>query len=92
MKDLLENLIHSYLKESIDPKQVANKYKKMGWSVYISKMKHRTENDFQFEFEKGNVEFEVIGSGNHWEVFTGPTMSGKGKVFSDLHKAIQSQI
>ena len=64
----------------------------MGWSVYISKTKNRTENDFRLEFEKGNKEFEIVGSGDYWEVFTGPTLSGKGKVFSDLNKAIDSQI
>jgi alpha-L-fucosidase len=92
MRELITEMLNHYLNENVDPKTVANKYKKMGWNVYVSKAKHHTENDLRLEFEKDDKEFEVIGSGKRWEVFTGPTLSGKGKVFSDLNKAIDSQI
>lgn len=92
IKHLIEHEIKSRLSEGVDLKVVASKYRKMGWSVYVSKTNHRTENDARLEFDKDGKEFEVIGSGNHWEVFTGPTLSGKGKMFNDLEKAINSQI
>jgi hypothetical protein len=35
-------------------------------------------------------EFEVVGSGNHWELFNGPSLSGRGEKFDGLDTAFQT--
>lgn len=76
---------------SAGEKQFLSKVRTLGWSVYVSNKKHRSENDRMYEFEKSGVEFEVVGNDNNWELYdSGPTLSGRGKQFKDLKSAFQA--
>lgn len=80
------------LNENTD-NDILKKYKQQGWMIYHSKMQHRSRNDRRFEFEKDDVEFEIIGSPGSWELYiNGPTLSGKGKMFKNLKTAIEYAI
>jgi len=61
-----------------------------GWSVYVSRMNHRNRGDYRLEFEKDGNEFEVIGQGNNWELYRGPTLSGNAEMFDGLDAAFQT--
>jgi len=88
----LKNIVERKLDEERSVKYIVSKYKKQGWSVYMSKAKHRSESDYRLEFEKDEKEFEVIGIPGRWEIFKGPTMSGRGKEEDNLEKAIAAGI
>jgi hypothetical protein len=68
----------------------ANKQRRKGWNVYVSRMAFRGPRDYMLEFEKDGEEFEIIGNGDHWELFFGPNLSGRGQVFSNLEDAFQT--
>ena len=71
-------------------RQFAREKRSEGWNVYLSKKAFRTENDYMLEFEKGGYEFYIIGSDGHWELFYGPTPSGRGEVFDGVDTAFQT--
>jgi hypothetical protein len=74
---------------------VVSKFAKMArnddWSVYVSRMAHRSEKDYRLEFEKNDNEFDIIGKGDLWELYrSGPTLSGRGEEFTTLEDAFNA--
>ena len=78
--DKTENFVYAF----------ANKARRNGWDVYVSRMAFRGPHDYMLEFEKDDNAFEVIGNDGHWELFFGPNLSGRGKEFSNLEDAFQT--
>lgn len=84
-------IVETYSQDDISfVKKFIKEKRQDGWTVYASRTSHRTEHDFRIEFERDGQEFEVIGSGNYWELFRGPTHSGQGEVFDGLDTAFQT--
>src|SRR6056297_1971424 len=71
-------------------KQFIRDKRREGWSVYASRINHGVEGAHRLEFEKDDMEFEIIGKGNHWELFHGPNLSGRGEKFDGLDTAFQT--
>jgi len=71
-------------------KQFIRDKRREGWSVYASRINHGVEGAHRLEFEKDDMEFEVVGKGNHWELFHGPNLSGRGEKFDGLDAAFQT--
>lgn len=93
MRNIIEERIRETLAEESDfHLLVISDMKKQGWSIYASKSPHGGTNDKRYEFEKDDVEFEIIGKPGSWEVFTGPTLSGKGVRVNDFKKAVDQGI
>jgi hypothetical protein len=80
------------LEEHDDASSYVRKLRNVGYSIYISKIAGG-EGGIRFEVETpSGKEFEIIEyETGYYELFTdGPTMSGKGKVFSSLIDAIRT--
>jgi hypothetical protein len=71
-------------------KQFVKEKRREGWSVYASRINHGVQGAHRLEFERNGNEFEVVGSGNHWELFHGPSLSGRGEKFDGLDTAFQT--
>ena len=84
---------HDAMNEESDDsfvKQFVKDKRREGWSVYASRINHGVQGAHRLEFEKDGNEFEVVGSGNHWELFHGPSLSGRGEKFDGLDTAFQT--